>query len=162
MGGGNSQNRRVFRRAVERTVQRLLEKRDFSLSDSDNRSAKVFFWIGLAAIAILSSLPLIGVTVNVYFGGFVLLVGFGLLIRAFWVWALQLRLHTALKIGTIATFALFYFAFSGEQMLREYRKEHLAPQVVRKSYDLGEDRRAQFLTMLCQPQTEPRDTLRIA
>lgn len=91
-----------------------------------DKSGKIYFIVGLILALLIWGLQLVGVTVNVYLGGFVLAVAFVLMAYAFWIWEGGSQWHVWLRIGTIAVAALLYLALIGRQVISEWRQEHLS------------------------------------
>jgi hypothetical protein len=89
-----------------------------------DRNGRVYFIVGLVFALIIWGLQLIGVTVNVYLGGFVLAVAFVLMVCAFWIWERTSTWHVFLRIGTIFVAAVIYSLVIGKQMIFEWQKEH--------------------------------------
>jgi hypothetical protein len=93
-------------------------------------SGKIYFLLGVVVGLFPEGLTLIGITINVWLGGLILAVAFGLFVKAFWIWERTSRFHIILRIGTVALFALIYFGLIGRQMLAQYRKNHPQQPVV--------------------------------
>lgn len=92
-----------------------------------NRADKTtyrYFLVGLFLALLPWGLQLIGVTVNLWLGGIILAVAFGLMIYAFWIWESPSRWHIYLRIATIIVAAGLYSAFVGRQIIREWQNEH--------------------------------------
>lgn len=97
-----------------------------------DKSAKIYFWIGLFVALGALGLPLIGVTVNVWLGGVILAIAFFCIVRAFWIWEKSSRFHILLRLGTIAVAAVLYFGLAGRQIISEYRVDHPKPEATTK------------------------------
>jgi len=95
---------------------------------SDNQVPKdktvLYFVVGSVLALLIWGLQLIGVTVNIWLGGLVLLIAFALMVYAFWTWEGASRWHTALRVGTVAIAALLYFGLVGWQVVNQWRREH--------------------------------------
>src|SRR5579859_2765997 len=112
------------------------------ITQSDRKSYQ-YFLSGLILALLIWGLQLIGVTVNVWLGGLVLAIAFGLMVYAFWIWeGASLRWHKALRIGTIVAATIIYSWLIGGQIVQEWRKEH--PVIVRitKPQEKGREEQA--------------------
>jgi len=99
-------------------------------SSHPDRAGKIYFLLGVVVALFAEGLTLIGIIINIWFGGLLLAVAFGLVVKAFWIWERTSRLHVILRIGTIAISALIYFGLIGRQMFAQYRKDHPQRPVV--------------------------------
>jgi len=102
----------------------LLEKRVDVIKPTQDKQAKVYFWIGLFFTLGTLGLPLIGVTLNVWLGGAFLAGAFACLVRALWIWEGSLKLQGPLRVATVAFTAIVYFGLVGWQILRQYKSNH--------------------------------------
>jgi hypothetical protein len=109
---------------LERALNRLLEKRMAPINPAQGKSAKIYFWIGVCIALGLGGLPLIGVTVNIWLGGALLLSAFASLVRAFWIWEGSLKLHVFLRIGTVLIAAALFCWLVGSQIVDQYERDH--------------------------------------
>lgn len=91
---------------------------------TSDRSARIYFWIGLFVTLVALGLPLIGVTVNVWLGGAILAIAFFCIVRAFWIWERSSRFHIVLRLGTVAIAAALYFGLAGRQIINQCRLDH--------------------------------------
>ena len=96
-----------------------------------DRSGLLYFILGAFLALIVWGSQLIGIAVNVWLGGFVLLIAFALVVYAFWIWERAGSWHVLLRIGTIVLAAGIYSWFVGRQMVAEWDREH--PTVAIKS-----------------------------
>ena len=95
-----------------------------------DKSGKVYFIVGLFLTLLIWGLQLIGVTVNIWLGGFVLAISFALMVYAFWIWEGVSRWHVLLRLGTIAGAAILFVFLIGKQITAERRREHLTARNV--------------------------------
>jgi hypothetical protein len=100
-----------------------------------DKNGKVYFIVGLVLALVIWGLQLVGVTVNVYLGGFVLAVAFGLMAYAFWIWEGASHWHVALRFGTILVAALLYGALIERQVVAELRRENPSVQHTNQPQD---------------------------
>jgi hypothetical protein len=84
------------------------------------------FFIELLVALVIWGLQLIGVLVNLWLGGIVLVLVFGLIVRAFWIWEKATHWHIALRVGTVIVGAVFYFSPVVRQIINEWGREHSA------------------------------------
>jgi hypothetical protein len=97
-------------------------------TSAPGESGKIYFLVGLFVGLVPEGLSLIGVTINIWLGGILLAVAFGLVVYAFWIWEGSWRFHIALRMATIVIGAAIYFGWTGRQMIAQYRKDHLGPE----------------------------------
>jgi hypothetical protein len=104
-----------------------------SLSDkpsTDDKSARIQLILGLCIGLIPWGLSLIGVTINIWLGCFILAATFILIAHAFWIWERARRWPMPLRLITIAFAFIGSAGFVGKQVITEYRQEHSEPAVV--------------------------------
>jgi hypothetical protein len=89
-----------------------------------DRNGLIYFIGGVVLALIIWGSQLIGVAINIWFGGFVLAIAFALVVYAFWIWERTSTWHVLLRIGTIVVAAIIYSLLVGRQMVSEWRKEH--------------------------------------
>jgi hypothetical protein len=118
MGGGNSHQRRLFRRAMEHLL-----RKNMANTPKQDKQAKLYFWIGLCVALGASGLPLIGITVNIRFGGIILAGAFVCLVVAFWIWEAPFKMHVYMRGATVIFAGILYFGWVGNQMLTEFHKK---------------------------------------
>jgi len=94
-----------------------------ALEQPDKRSF-IYFIVGVVLALIIWGSQLIGVAINIWFGGFILAIAFALVVYAFWIWERTSNWHVLLRIGTILVAAAFYFLLVGRQMSSEWNREH--------------------------------------
>ena len=123
---GNSHQRRTLTRAVAA----LLEKRIVAVSPGQAKQPIILFLVGLFVAFVAMGLPLVGVNLNIWLGGLVLLCAFVCIVSAFWIWEYPLRFHRALRLSTILIATLIYLGLVGKQMVGEFRREH--PEVAKR------------------------------
>jgi hypothetical protein len=123
---GNSHQRR----ALTRAIVALLEKRAVIVPPGQDKKPSIWFLVGLFVGLIAVGLPLVGVNLNIWLGGLILLGAIACIIRAFWIWEYVLRFHVALRLSTIIAAVLIYLGLVGKQMYGEFKREH--PQVVQR------------------------------
>jgi hypothetical protein len=112
----NSQQRRQARRRVQSWLT--------SLGQGAERQGKAYFVAGLALTLAVWGISLIGVVINVWLGGIVLAIAFGLGAHAFWLWVGSSRFHIVLRILIVLTAAAAYIVLVGRQMVVEYEKDY--------------------------------------
>lgn len=95
------------------------------------KNGLIYCIVGLVLALVIWGSQLIGLAVNVWFGGFVLAIAFVLMVCAFWIWERTSTWHVFLRVGTILLAAGVYFLMIGKQMISEWRKEH--PIIVAKA-----------------------------
>jgi hypothetical protein len=110
---GNAHDRRVY----QGEVLRLLAKQT-------NRTGAVYFLVGLGTALLMPGLSMIGITVNLPLGAAVLLVAFGCVAYAFWIWEKVARIHIAFRVITILLVAGLYGTLVGKQIWNQYEKDH--------------------------------------
>jgi hypothetical protein len=93
--------------------------------DDEKKRGLIYFILGFSIALLIWGVQLIGVVVNIFLGGIVLAIAFGLVVYAFWIWERPAAWHVLLRIGTIAFAAVIYFLLVGRQMVAEWHKEHL-------------------------------------
>jgi hypothetical protein len=82
------------------------------------------FIVGAILALIIWGAQLIGVTVNLWLGGLVLLLAFLLMTRAFWIWEGPSEWHVVWRSLTIVVAACLYVAIIMPQIKSEWMKEH--------------------------------------
>ncbi len=88
-----------------------------------DKSPMIYFLLGSFCSILPWGASLIGITVNLWLGAAVLLVSFGLIGYAFWLWETSSRWHVALRIGTVILAGLIYSWIVGKQIVTQHRKE---------------------------------------
>lgn len=89
-----------------------------------HEKAKWDFWLGLFLALAALGLPLIGVTVNLWLGGTLLLFAFLFLIRAFWIGPTGKSLSAGLRILVLIILAVPYFWFVESRIKKQYTADH--------------------------------------
>jgi hypothetical protein len=97
---------------------------------AQDKSARIQFILGLCIGLLPWGLSLIGFTINIWFGCFILAATFILIAHAFWVWERARRWPMPLRLLTIAFAFIFSAGFVGKQVITQYRQEHSEPVVV--------------------------------
>jgi hypothetical protein len=70
---------------------------------------------------------MIGITVNLYLGAFILMLAFILLAYGFWQWETASRWCDAARVSTLWALGIAYFGLVGFQIYTQYLKDHPAP-----------------------------------
>jgi hypothetical protein len=94
------------------------------MGDAEKKSGLLYFVIGVVLALIIWGAQLIGIVVNVFLGGLILALAFGLVVYAFWIWERPAKWHVFFRIGTVIIGGILYFWLVGGQMVGEWRKEH--------------------------------------
>ena len=96
------------------------------MDSKDNSSTKIALSIilGFVVALLAMGLPMIGITVNLYLGVFVLLLAFVLLAYGFWRWETASRWGDSARVSTLWILGIMYFGLVGFQVYRQYSKDH--------------------------------------
>lgn len=122
-----------------------------SLLGKNAKVALLFFLVALACGLIPWGLGLIGVTVNIWLGGAILALAFGIGAVAFWIWGGSCRFHVALRWAALLVAGGIYFGLVGKQVLSQYKRDHplMAITFPRLSYPLPQ--------LMTDPNQKPED-----
>lgn len=129
---------------------------NLGMSPAPDKSAKIYFWVGLFIALCAWGLPLIGVAVNVWLGGAILAIAFFCMVRAFWMWEKSSSFHIHLRIGTIVVAAILYFRLAGRQIINQYRLDHPKQKTTKQSESKSQPPEHQQATKKEESKNEPQ------
>jgi len=127
--GDRANLERLLRRAWEDQCRIQMGKIPPKVKEPD-KSAKIFFYVGIGLTFVIWGTQLAGVTVNVYLAAIVLLLAFACIVYAFWIWEGASRWHWLLRLGTVCLTSIIYFSLAGKQVVSEWKKEHVPPPLL--------------------------------
>jgi hypothetical protein len=97
--------------------------------ESKDTGPILYFLIGVVLTLVIWGQQLIGVTVNVWLGGSVLLIAFVMMVYAFWIWEKASRWHVKLRAGTVTIAAIIYLGLIAWQIRAEWKRERSAREL---------------------------------
>jgi hypothetical protein len=83
-------------------------------------------WAGIALALIDKGLPLIGVSVDMWLGGFLLTAAFVLIAWGFWNFGSNRNVGKAWRAATLVFAGIIYFGIIAAHIHAQFKKEHLS------------------------------------